>query len=173
MSFHGGLLGVIISVYLFCKLKKVNFLQFMDVIACCAPIGIFFVRVTNFINSELWGKTTLLPWGVVFPNGGFEPRHPSQIYEALLEGLLLFVIINFIYKYKSSIHGYSSSLFLVFYSIFRILAEYFREPDHHIGYLLGNYLTTGMLLSIPMMLIGFFIFFKVNEQYRKNIKKKY
>ena len=139
MSFHGGLLGVILSTYIFCKRKKLNFLQFMDVIACAAPIGIFFGRITNFINSELWGKPTSLPWGVVFPNGGQTPRHPSQIYEAFLEGLLLFIILNYFYRKKFFITGYCASLFLILYGTFRVFIEFIREPDSHLGYLFGNF----------------------------------
>ncbi|MBV68302.1 MAG: prolipoprotein diacylglyceryl transferase [Pelagibacterales bacterium] len=173
MSFHGGLLGVILSTYIFCKRKNLNFLKFMDVVACAAPIGIFFGRVTNFINSELWGKPTSLPWGVVFPNGGQTPRHPSQIYEAFLEGLILLLILNYFYRKKFFIAGYCASLFLILYGTFRVFIEFIREPDSHLGYLFGNFLTNGILLSLPMILIGYVIFFKVNEKYRNNIKKKY
>ena len=149
MSFHGGLLGVIFSTYIFCKRKKLNFLKLMDVISCTVPIGIFFGRITNFINSELWGKPTSLPWGVVFPNGGHAPRHPSQIYEAFLEGLILFLILNYFYKKKFFIAGYCSSLFLILYGIFRIIVEFIREPDNHLGYIFGNFLTNGIFLSLP------------------------
>ena len=171
MSFHGGLLGVIASTYIFCKIKKLHFLKFMDIISCAAPIGIFLGRITNFINSELWGKTTSLPWGVVFPNGGPNPRHPTQIYEAFLEGLVLFLILNYFYRKKYFIEGYCASIFLILYGVFRILIEFIRVPDNHIGYLLGNFLTNGILLSVPMMLLGCIIFLKVNDKYRKNIKK--
>ena len=143
----------------------------MDVVACAAPIGIFFGRVTNFINSELWGKPTSLPWGVVFPNGGQTPRHPSQIYEAFLEGLILLLILNYFYRKKFFIAGYCASLFLILYGTFRVFIEFIREPDSHLGYLFGNFLTNGILLSLPMILIGYIIFFKVNEKYRNNIKK--
>ena len=143
----------------------------MDIISCAAPIGIFLGRITNFINSELWGKTTSLPWGVVFPNGGPNPRHPTQIYEAFLEGLVLFLILNYFYRKKYFIEGYCASIFLILYGVFRILIEFIRVPDNHIGYLLGNFLTNGILLSVPMMLLGCIIFLKVNDKYRKNIKK--
>ena len=171
MSFHGGLLGVITSTYIFCKIKKLHFLKFMDIISCAAPIGIFLGRVTNFINSELWGKPTSLPWGVVFPNGGLTPRHPTQIYEAFLEGIVLFLILNYFYRKKYFIEGYCASIFLILYGIFRVLIEFIRVPDEHIGYLLGNFLTNGILLSLPMILLGFIVFLKVNDKYRKNIKK--
>ncbi len=171
MSFHGGLLGVILSSYIYCKRKKLDYLKFMDLIACAAPIGIFFGRITNFINSELWGKTTSLPWGVVFPNGGDTPRHPSQIYEAFFEGIVLFLILNYFYKRKFLVSGYCASLFLILYGIFRVIIEFIREPDTHIGYLLGNFLTNGILLSLPMIIFGFIVFFKVNDKHRNNSKK--
>ena len=173
MSFHGGLLGVILGSYLFCIRKKVSFLSCMDVISCCAPIGIFFGRITNFINSELWGKNTSLPWGVVFPNGGSLPRHPTQLYEAILEGLVLFLVLNYFFKKKYLIQGYCASLFLIFYGIFRIFIEFFREPDSHIGYILGNFLTTGIVLSMPMIILGLYIFITANAKFRNTIKKDY
>ena len=166
MSFHGGLLGVILATYLFSIKKHISFLKCMDVIACCAPIGIFLGRLSNFINSELWGKPTLVPWGIVFPNGGTEPRHPSQLYEAILEGLILFIILNYLYKKKHMVSGYCASLFLVLYGIFRTFIEFFREPDANVGYLLANFITTGITLSIPMIILGLFIFFKVNAKFR-------
>jgi len=173
MSFHGGLLGVMCGVYLFCIKKRINFLRCMDVISCCAPIGIFFGRITNFINSELWGKTTSVPWGIIFPNGGDLPRHPSQIYEAFFEGILLFLILNFYYKKKYLIEGYCASLFLILYGVFRVFIEFFREPDSHIGYIFGDFISTGILLSFPMILVGLFIFFRVNAKYRDTIKKNH
>ena len=173
MSFHGGLLGVITATYIFSIKKNISFLKCMDVIACCAPIGIFLGRLSNFINSELWGKPTLVPWGIVFPNGGIEARHPSQIYEALLEGMILFIVLNHLYKKKYMISGYCASLFLVLYGFFRTFIEFFREPDAHVGYLISNYITTGMALSIPMIILGLFIFFKVNAKFRNIIKENY
>ncbi|PPR27209.1 MAG: Prolipoprotein diacylglyceryl transferase [Alphaproteobacteria bacterium MarineAlpha9_Bin4] len=173
MSFHGGLIGVVLSTYLFSLRKKISFLACMDVIACCAPIGIFFGRLTNFINSELWGKTTSVPWAVIFPNGGDIPRHPSQIYEAFLEGVLLFLILGFFYKRKYVIEGYCASLFLILYGILRVFAEFFREPDSHIGYIMSSFVTTGTLLSFPMIIIGLIIFFRRNAKFRKIVKKKY
>ena len=171
MSFHGGLLGVIFSTFIFCKRKKLDFLKLMDVISCTVPIGIFFGRITNFINSELWGKPTSLPWGIVFPNGGDAPRHPSQVYEACLEGIVLFLILNYFYKKKFGIEGYCSSLFLMLYGIFRIIVEFIREPDNHLGYIFGDFLTNGILLSVPMIVVGLIVFIKVNEKYRTSIKK--
>ena len=108
---------------------------------------------------------------MVFPNGGQTPRHPSQIYEAFLEGLILFIILNYFYRKKFFIAGYCASLFLILYGTFRVFIEFIREPDSHLGYLFGNFLTNGIFLSLPMILIGYIIFFKVNEKYRNNIKK--
>ena len=167
MSFHGGLLGVIVSAFIFSKNKKISFFKLTDILSCVTPIGIFLGRIANFINGELFGKISTLPWAVIFPNGGNVPRHPSQIYEALLEGVLLFIIINFLAVKKGLLYktGYISSYFLISYSILRIFSESFREPDQHLGYLF-NYLSMGTLLSILTMITGFIIIFfiKKNEQ---------
>ena len=169
MSFHGGLAGVIVSVFLFSKKKNINFFKFTDLISCVAPIGIFFGRIANFINGELFGKITNLPWAVVFPNGGNVPRHPSQIYEAILEGILLFFIINYFALIKNLLFkpGYISCLFLIFYSTLRIFSEIFREPDLHIG-LLFNYISTGILLSLITIGIGFFIILNIKKNEQNN-----
>ena len=167
MSFHGGLLGVIIATIIFSKIKGINFYYFADIISCVAPIGIFLGRVANFINGELFGKVSNLPWAIIFPEGGNFARHPSQIYEAVLEGVVLFLIINFlaIKKKLLSKPGYISGLFLIFYSIARIIGENFREPDVHLGYFL-NYFSMGTMLSILTFLSGCCIIFyiKSNEQ---------
>ena len=167
MSFHGGLLGVIIATIIFSKIKKINFFYFADIICCVAPIGLFLGRVANFINGELFGKISTLPWAVIFPNGGNISRHPSQIYEAILEGIILFILINFFAFKKQLIlkAGYVSGLFLIFYSIARIIGENFREPDIHLGYFL-NYFSMGVILSSITFLAGCFIIFfiKNNEQ---------
>jgi len=167
MSFHGGLLGIIISILIFSKNKEINFFKCSDIVACVAPIGLFFGRVANFINGELFGKISTLPWAVIFPNAGNLARHPSQIYEAILEGVVLFALINFLALKKNLLMktGYVSCLFLILYSIFRIFAESFREPDQHLG-LLFNYFSMGTLLSIFTLITGFFIIFfiKKNEQ---------
>ena len=166
MSFHGGLLGVIISTIIFSKIRKSNFFSYADIICCVAPIGIFLGRLANFINGELYGKITVLPWAVVFPNAGDLSRHPSQIYEALLEGLALFILINYLALKKKLIlkNGYISGLFLVYYSIFRLFSENFREPDVHIGYFL-NYFSLGSLLSFITLCLGLLIilFLRKNE----------
>ena len=167
MSFHGGLLGVIIVTIIFSKKKKINFFKSADIICCVAPIGLFFGRIANFMNGELFGKTSTLPWAVIFPNGGNISRHPSQIYEAILEGIVLFILINFLALKKQLIlkTGYVSGLFLIFYSIARIIGENFREPDKHLGYFF-NYFSMGVLLSLATFLAGCFIIFliKNNEQ---------
>ena len=154
MSFHGALIGIIIGTHLFSTRKNIPTFFFLDVIACVSPIGILFGRIANFINGELVGKVTEVSWGIIFPAIDMLPRHPSQLYEALLEGLILFILINAItlkQKYKT---GLSSSLFLIFYGIFRIVAEQFREPDSQLGYLFGN-LSMGAILSSIMVISGF------------------
>ena len=167
MSFHGGLLGVIVAIFIFSKNKNASFFKYSDVVACVAPIGLFFGRIANFINGELFGKISTLPWAVIFPNGGNIARHPSQIYEAILEGVVLFILINFLALKKHLIikTGYVSSFFLISYSILRIFSENFREPDQHLGYLF-NYFSMGTLLSILTLISGFLIIFfiKKNEQ---------
>ena len=156
MSFHGALIGIILGTYIFSAQKNLPTFFFLDVIACVSPIGILLGRIANFINGELVGKVTEVSWGIIFPAIDMLPRHPSQLYEALLEGLVLFILINTIslkQKYKT---GLSSSLFLIFYGIFRIIAEQFREPDSQLGYLFGN-LSMGTILSIIMVISGFVI----------------
>ena len=167
MSFHGGIIGVVLACLFFSKLKKISFLYIMDIIACAAPIGLFLGRIANFINSELWGKETNFFLGVIFPNGGTNPRHPTQLYEAFLEGLVLFFLVNFFYKYKNSFPGLTSGVFLIFYAAFRIFVEFFREPDHHIGYIIEPYITTGIILSLPMIVLGLGLIF-LNDRNRKN-----
>ncbi len=167
MSFHGGVLGVVIAIAIYSSKTKVNFYKYTDIVSCVAPIGIFFGRIANFINGELYGKATTLPWSVVFPDGSNLSRHPSQIYEAILEGIILFILINYFSIKKKFIFkpGYISGLFLIFYSILRILSEIFREPDVHIGIIL-NYFSLGTLLSIVTIFFGLLIIFKIkkNEQ---------
>ncbi len=156
MSFHGALLGIIIGTYLFSQKKGVSTFFMLDIIACVAPIGIFLGRIANFINGELVGKATNISWSVIFPLIDMLPRHPSQLYEAILEGIILFLILNIlIFKKKYKI-GLSSCLFLIFYGIFRIISEVFREPDAQIGYLFGLF-SMGSLLSFFMILSGFVI----------------
>lgn len=153
MSFHGGLLGVIVAIFLFARRNQKSWLDVGDFVAPIFPIGLFFGRIGNFINSELWGKTTDVPWGVVFPNGGELPRHPSQLYEALLEGLLLFIVINWLAK-KPQGRGLLSGVFLIGYGLSRFIVEFVRVPDAHIGYIAFDWLTKGQLLSLPMIAVG-------------------
>jgi phosphatidylglycerol:prolipoprotein diacylglycerol transferase len=157
MSFHGALIGIIIATYLFSVKKKLSFLALLDTIACVAPIGIFFGRIANFINGELVGKVTDISWSVIFPNIDMLPRHPSQLYEAFLEGIILLLILNiFIFK-KNYKTGMCSCLFLICYGFFRVVAEFFREPDAQIGYLL-NLFSMGTFLSFLMILSGLILF---------------
>ena len=162
MSFHGALIGIILATIIFSNKRKIKALFFLDIIACVSPIGIFFGRIANFINSELVGKVTNVYWGVIFPKIDNLIRHPSQLYEAVLEGFLLFLVMNFLYSKKNYKIGNCSSFFLIFYGIFRISAEFFREPDMQIGYLIGS-ISMGMLLSALMIFAGIIIYFKRND----------
>lgn len=155
MSFHGGLVGIILISLYFVKKKQIDFYVFSDLLALISPIGLFLGRIANFINSELIGLPSNLPWSVIFIKIDQIPRHPSQLYEALLEGIMLFLILNLIFKFKK-IKGYISAYFLILYSFFRIVSEQFRLPDEHLGYVLGN-LSMGSVLSIIILLIGIFI----------------
>ena len=155
MSFHGGLLGVVIAGLLFCRRHKLSPLILGDMLACAAPIGLFFGRIANFINGELYGRVTDAPWGVVFPYGGPEPRHPSQLYEAFLEGLVLFAVLNIMWRSEKirANSGVLTGSFIAGYAIARMIVELFRQPDSHIGFLtLGS--TMGQWLSVPMLIIG-------------------
>jgi len=157
MSFHGGLLGVCLALWFYARKTKRPFLAVTDFLAPLAPIGLGPGRIGNFINQELWGKVTDLPWGMVFRTGGPLPRHPSQLYEATLEGLVLFLILWF-YSRSSRPVGAVSSLFLIFYGLFRFLIEFVREPDPQLGYLAFGWVTMGQILSLPMMLLGVWMF---------------
>ena len=153
MSFHGGLLGVLVAILICARKMHKPFLALTDLIAPVVPIGLGAGRIGNFINGELWGRITTVPWGMIFPNAGPEPRHPSQLYEFALEGIVLFLIL-WIYSRKSRPLGAISGLFAICYGIFRIFIEFFREPDAQIGYLAFGWLTEGQLLSLPLVLIG-------------------
>lgn len=156
MSFHGGMLGVIVAMIGYCRWNGIRFLAFTDAIACVAPIGLFFGRIANFINGELWGRVTPdVAWAMVFPTGGPLPRHPSQLYQAAMEGLLLFLLLNLVRWNSRAMDrpGLLSGLFLIGYGSARIIGELFREPDAQIGYLVGG-TTMGQWLSLPMVLVG-------------------
>ena len=164
MSFHGGLIGVIIASYLFSNLNKVNTFIFLDLVSLSAPIGIFFGRIANFINSELYGTPTEVPWSVKFIAVDDINRHPSQLYEAFLEGIVLFFMLQFILKKNfAKKTGQISCLFLVLYSFFRIITEFFRTPDLHIGYLFFN-LTLGQLISAVFLSIGLALYFYLKNE---------
>ena len=163
MSFHGGLLGVIASSYIFAKKNNQNIFSYLDQVSLVAPIGIFFGRLANFINSELYGTTTDVPWSVIFIKVDNLSRHPSQLYEAILEGIILFLIlIYFINKNYLKKPGLISGLFLIFYSLFRFFVEYFRVPDEQIGYVVLN-LTMGQIISLVFAATGIILFYLKNE----------
>jgi phosphatidylglycerol:prolipoprotein diacylglycerol transferase len=156
MSFHGGLIGSIIAGLLFCRRHKADFWQLADLVIVAAPIGLGLGRLGNFINGELYGRVTDVPWGMVFPEGGPAPRHPSQLYEFLLEGVVLFSVLWFL-KNKHLRPGALTSIFLMLYGVFRFFVEFFRQPDPQIGFILG-YFTMGQILSSAMILAGIGIF---------------
>ncbi len=164
MSFHGALIGIILGTYLFSLRNKTKMMFHLDIIACVSPIGIFLGRTANFINGELVGKATSMPWGVIFPKLDGISRHPSQLYEALLEGVILFFLLKFFISKQNYKLGTCSCMFLIFYGIFRTVSEFFREPDSHIGYLF-NLISTGSVLSILMIISGLMMysFIKKNE----------
>lgn len=167
MSFHGGLLGSILGMWLFAKKYKINFLQLTDVLCTAAPVGLFFGRLANFVNLELYGRVTDSSFGVIFPDAGDLPRHPSQLYEAFLEGITLFTILLLLQKFSrfSKERGFLSGMFLTLYGSFRILIENFREPDQQIGFLFSQ-ITMGQLLSLPLIFCGIFLifFYRVNKK---------
>jgi phosphatidylglycerol---prolipoprotein diacylglyceryl transferase len=163
MSFHGGLLGVIVSSYIFAKKNNQNPFFYLDQVSLVAPVGIFFGRLANFINSELYGTVSDVPWSVIFIKVDNLSRHPSQLYEAILEGLILFIIlIYFTNKNYLDKPGLISGLFLIFYSMFRFFIEFFRVPDEQIGYLILS-LTMGQIISLVFASIGIAVFYLKNE----------
>lgn len=153
MSFHGGLLGVLLALWMCARKFKKPFLSLTDLIAPVVPIGLGAGRIGNFINGELWGRVTDVSWAMIFPNAGDLPRHPSQLYEFAMEGVLLFIIL-WLYSRKPRPMGAVSGLFAIFYGVFRCTAEFFRQPDIQIGYLAFDWFTEGQLLSIPLILVG-------------------
>ena len=165
MSFHGALIGITISTIIFCKKNNENIFYFLDLVSLSAPIGIFFGRISNFINSELYGRETDVIWSVKFIQVDNLDRHPSQIYEAFFEGIVLFIILNFLYKKSIYRPGITSSLFLIFYSIFRFTIEFLREPDAQIGLVYSN-MTMGQIISILTIMIGLILIY-----FLKDVKK--
>jgi phosphatidylglycerol:prolipoprotein diacylglycerol transferase len=158
MSFHGGFLGVIVACWAFARWQRLRLDQILDLAAAAVPFGLGLGRIANFINGELYGRVSDVPWAVVFPEGGPLPRHPSQLYEAMLEGLLLFLLGRIAtHRYGAlASPGRVAGLFALTYGLLRIFVEFFREPDVHIG-LMAGFLSRGMLLSLPMILIGIWL----------------
>ena len=163
MSFHGGLLGIIIASILFAKKNNQDLFVYTDLVSLVAPIGIFFGRLANFINSELYGKVTEVPWAVTFVQVDNLSRHPSQLYEAFFEGIILFILLLY-FRNKNFLAkpGLISGLFLIFYSVFRFCIEFFRVPDEQIGYLIFN-LSMGQIISLVFIMIGTIVFYLKNE----------
>jgi phosphatidylglycerol:prolipoprotein diacylglycerol transferase len=156
MSFHGGALGVICAIILFSRQRGLNLFQVGDVICCAVPIGLLFGRIANFINGELFGRVAPdVPWSMIFPGGGPDPRHPSQLYEAGLEGVVLFLVMFLLWRTTNARNtpGVLSGVFLAGYGIARFISEFFRQPDSHLGFLIGG-ATMGQLLSLPLILAG-------------------
>lgn len=156
MSYHGGFLGTTIAMILFAKKRGIPVWSMFDIVAAGVPFGLGVVRVANFINSELWGRPTDVPWGFVFPTGGPDPRHPSQLYEVALEGLILLLVLRLLTHsfLKLKAPGFVAGAFVAGYGLSRIVVEFFRVPDVQLGYLAGGWLTMGMILSLPMVLAG-------------------
>jgi len=158
MSFHGGLLGVIFSLWFYAHKIGKHLVDLTDFVAPVVPLGLAAGRIGNFINAELWGRVTTVPWGMIFPQAGLMPRHPSQLYEFFFEGVVMFIIL-WIYSAKLKPRWAVSGLFLLLYGTFRFSLEFFREPDPQIGYLAFGWLTEGQLLSLPMVAIGIFMMY--------------
>ncbi len=165
MSFHGGLIGVIVAMALFCRARGLEMLRVSDMLVLVAPIGLFLGRLANFINGELYGRVSDVPWAMVFPRGGPAPRHPSQLYEALGEGLLLVLVLYGVSKFGRGFDkpGLLTGLFFAGYGAARTAAEFFREPDAHLGFLYGG-ITMGQILTVPFFLIGIYF---VAKAYRR------
>lgn len=156
MSFHGGLLGVVVAMAVFAYRRKIPFSEIGDAVAAATPIGLFFGRIANFINGELFGRASDAPWAMVFPRGGPEARHPSQLYESMLEGLVLFLVLFWFARQAYTAEGWGrlGGIFLIGYGLARSFVELFREPDAHLGFLFGGSVTMGQILSLPMIVIG-------------------
>jgi len=165
MSFHGGFVGCVLAVILFALRRGVPMFSLGDLTTAVAPIGLFLGRIANFINGELWGRSTDVPWAMIFPNGGPVPRHPSQLYEATLEGLALLIVLGVLVRLRALRRpGLVTGAFAIGYGMARITCEFFREPDVQLGFLWGG-LTMGMLLCIPLMLAGIgFVVFALSRQ---------
>jgi phosphatidylglycerol:prolipoprotein diacylglycerol transferase len=171
MSFHGGLVGTIIAILGFAWARKVHVLVVSDIVACAVPIGLFFGRIANFINGELFGRISDVPWAMAFPNGGPEPRHPSQLYQAVMEGMLLFALLTVLVHFTrvSTRPGALTGAFLVGYGIARIIGELFREPDAFLGFIVSG-ITMGQVLSLPMLALGAFLLYRARSTRRLDAK---
>jgi phosphatidylglycerol:prolipoprotein diacylglycerol transferase len=170
MSFHGGLIGVILAIVIFARVRKRRLLSVADLAACATPVGLFFGRIANFINDELWGRVSHVPWAMVFPTGGPLPRHPSQLYEALLEGVALFVLLWVIRRRTNALDrpGTLAGWFCIGYGVARFIAEYFRQPDAFLpndGFLFG-FITMGQILSLPVIAFGIFLVWRARRRAR-------
>ena len=161
MSFHGGIIGVIFAVWVFSRQHKVKLLGLSDLLACAAPIGIFFGRLANFINGELYGRVSEVPWAIVFPAGGEQPRHPSQLYEAVLEGFILYFILLILISFTNIRYktGLVTGVFLSGYGLARIIVEQYREPDIQLGFFIFQ-TTMGQWLSVPLLLLGLYLTYR-------------
>lgn len=168
MSFHGGLLGVLIAVWLYGRRYHRHFFTITDFIAPIVPIGLAAGRIGNFINGELWGRVTTVPWGMLYPQAGPLPRHPSELYEFMLEGVLLFIIL-WCYSSKPRPRMAVSAMFMVCYGAFRFFVEFFRQPDPQLGFIAFGWLTQGQLLSLPMVIIGLMGFYVIYQRGKKTI----
>ncbi len=168
MSFHGGLIGIVTAMVIFARRHGGNPVSGVDLLAAVTPIGLFLGRLANFINGELYGRPTTLPWGIVFPTGGPLPRHPSQLYEAALEGVVLFLVLRYVTHIAYGLRrpGLVSGVFAIGYAVSRILVEFVRLPDVQIGYLYGGWLTIGMVYSLPLLLAGIVLILYANRTQR-------
>ena len=168
MSFHGGLIGIILSSYIFTKINNLRLISLTDLICAAAPIGIFLGRISNFLNGELWGRESNLPWAIVFKCAGPNTRHPSQLYEAFFEGFLIFIILYYCIFKNNLLNktGKISGMFCILYGCSRFFIEFFREPDRHIGTLYYNY-TMGMILSAPLIILGIYLYLQADNKLKK------
>lgn len=166
MSFHGGFIGATLAMVYFARKHQIRLWSLFDLVASVVPLGLLFGRIANFINGELWGRPADVPWAMAFPTGGPFPRHPSQLYEAALEGLVLLIVLQVLARAFGALRvpGRITGIFVAGYASARIFVEFFREPDVQLGYLYGGWLTMGMVLSLPMVLIGIWIFVRSGRQ---------